>query len=59
LEIADNGNGFEPEAIQDGGGLGMVSIRERVGTMNGEYSITSKPGEGTRVWISVPLNQSA
>lgn len=59
LEITDNGRGFEPEAIQDGGGLGMVSIRERVGAMHGEYSITSKPGEGTRVWISVPLNQSA
>ena len=59
LEIADNGNGFEPAAIHDRGGLGMVSIRERVGAMSGEYSITSKPGEGTRVWISVPLNQSA
>jgi signal transduction histidine kinase len=59
LEITDNGKGFQPEAIRDQGGMGMVSIRERVATLGGEYSITSKPDEGTRVWISAPLNPSA
>jgi signal transduction histidine kinase len=58
LEIQDNGKGFESEAIQDQGGLGMVSIRERVEALHGWYSITSKPGAGVRVWIRVPMNQS-
>jgi signal transduction histidine kinase len=58
LEITDDGKGFEPEAIQDKGGLGMVSIRERVESLRGQYSIVSKPGQGTRVWISAPLNRS-
>ncbi|HMB24643.1 MAG TPA: ATP-binding protein, partial [Anaerolineales bacterium] len=55
LEIMDNGKGFEPEAIQDHGGLGMISMRERVESIYGEYSITSKPGDGTRIWVSAPL----
>jgi signal transduction histidine kinase len=59
LEIADNGKGFDMEAIQDQGGMGMVSIRERVQALHGEYSITSKPNEGTQVWVRVPLNPSA
>ena len=59
LEIADNGKGFDSEAIHDQGGLGMISIRERVAALGGEYSIRSKPGEGTRVWIRAPLNPSA
>jgi PAS domain S-box-containing protein len=57
LEIVDNGKGFHMEALQDHGGLGMVSMRERVESMRGEYSITSRPGDGTRVWINVPLIQ--
>jgi PAS domain S-box-containing protein len=57
LGIVDNGKGFDTEALQDHGGLGMVSMRERVESMRGEYSITSRPGDGTRVWINVPLIQ--
>jgi signal transduction histidine kinase len=57
LGIVDNGKGFDPEALQDHGGLGMVSMRERVESLHGEYSITSKTGEGTRIWISAPLIQ--
>lgn len=57
LEIVDNGKGFAPETIQDHGGLGMVSMRERVESIHGEYSIISKPGDGTRVWVSAPLTR--
>jgi len=57
LGIVDNGKGFDTEALQDHGGLGMVSMRERVESMRGQYSITSRPGDGTRVWINVPLIQ--
>ena len=58
LEILDDGKGFDPEAIPDHGGLGMVSIRERAASLGGEYSISSNPGKGTRVWIRAPLNHS-
>jgi signal transduction histidine kinase len=55
LEIVDNGKGFEAENLQDHGGLGLVSIGERIETLRGTWSITSKPGEGTRVSVHVPL----
>ncbi|MBP7691305.1 MAG: PAS domain S-box protein [Anaerolineales bacterium] len=54
LEIADNGRGFEAAALPDGGGLGLVSIRERAETLGGQALITSQPGAGTRVKVSVP-----
>jgi len=59
LEIVDNGKGFNMGAIQDQGGLGMVSIRERVEALHGEYSITSKPNEGTQIWVRAPLDPAA
>ena len=58
MEITDNGKGFEPEVIHDVGGLGLISIRERVEALHGEVSIISKPREGTAVRISLPVSHS-
>lgn len=55
LEIVDNGIGFDPMAINDQGGMGMGNIRERTETLGGQFSITSQPGNGTRLWVQVPL----
>lgn len=55
MEIADNGRGFQVEDVDGQGGMGLVSIRERVEEMGGACSITSAGGEGTRIWLSVPL----
>lgn len=55
MEIADNGRGFLVEDVDGQGGMGLVSIRERVEEMGGACSITSAGGEGTRIWLSVPL----
>jgi len=56
MEIADNGRGFAVETAQHQGGLGLVSIRERVEALGGTWSISSRPGEGTRVLIQVNLD---
>jgi two-component system sensor histidine kinase UhpB len=54
LSIADDGNGFDPErADLGGGGLGLQSIRERVRMARGRLVIDSAPGRGTTVWVSV------
>ena len=54
LSIADDGNGFNPEHANDGGGgLGLQSIRERVRMAHGRLVINSAPGRGTTVWVSV------
>ena len=55
LEISDNGRGFDVDDIQNQGGLGLVSIRERVEALGGIWYIASKPGKGTRVSVVVPL----
>ncbi|HEU4693777.1 MAG TPA: PAS domain-containing sensor histidine kinase [Vicinamibacterales bacterium] len=54
LTIADNGRGFDASARR-AGGLGLLSIEERVHLVNGEFSITSREGGGSRLHITVPI----
>ncbi len=53
LEIEDNGKGFDPDSLRDRGGLGLTSIRQRVIELGGSLDIISKPGQGTKVIVSV------
>jgi len=39
------------------GSLGMVNMYERAELVGGQLAITSKPGQGTRVTLSVPLQE--
>jgi PAS domain S-box-containing protein len=55
LEVADNGSGFDPQAVNGQGGLGLVSIRERVEKLGGVLTILSAPGAGTKVQVRVEL----
>jgi len=55
LSIADDGRGFEVGAPRAKSSLGLVSMRERVHAVQGEIAIESKPGEGTRVRVRIPL----
>jgi len=55
LSLDDDGIGFAPQAVKGKGGLGLVSIGERARIMGGTLSIDSKPGDGTRISVSVPL----
>ncbi len=57
LTVADNGRGFDADAIASGGapaGLGLRSMRERVGMLNGMMDIDTAPGRGTRIEIRIP-----
>jgi signal transduction histidine kinase len=55
LIVADNGKGFLTEDILDSPGLGLLSIEERVQLVNGTLAIHSRPNEGTRLEVEVPL----
>ena len=55
LAIEDSGRGFDVEATQREPGLGLASMRERASLHQGSFSVTSVPGEGTRVEVRVPL----
>jgi signal transduction histidine kinase len=55
LEIIDDGEGFDCEAVHDKGGLGLSTMKERAVELGGRLSIESWPGEGTHVLVEVPL----
>jgi signal transduction histidine kinase len=55
LEVADDGCGFDPQAIGDHGGLGLISLRERAAKLGATVHIHSAPGAGTRVIVDCRL----
>jgi signal transduction histidine kinase len=63
LEIADNGAGFDVEAVNASydkrGSLGMVNLRERAELVNGLLNIKSSIGQGTIVQVYIPLSEEA
>lgn len=59
LEIVDDGVGFELDDARAkrshvGGGMGLISMRERAEYSGGQFQINSVPGQGTRIGISWP-----
>jgi PAS domain S-box-containing protein len=58
MTVADNGNGFElPPATGDlavSGKLGLIGMQERARLLGGTIDMESKPGEGTKVVVTVP-----
>jgi len=55
LEVEDDGAGFDvAEAESRRPGMGLFSMRERIGLVDGAFQVESAPGEGTRVVASVP-----
>jgi signal transduction histidine kinase/ligand-binding sensor domain-containing protein len=57
LRIKDNGRGFEtPDVFSSRGGhFGLIGMRERAERLGGELRLSSQPGEGTEVEVTVPL----
>ncbi|GGO62458.1 sensor histidine kinase [Nonomuraea cavernae] len=54
LDVRDDGAGFDPERVRDGGGFGLASMRKRVNRLAGTLAIESEPGGGTAISASVP-----
>jgi signal transduction histidine kinase len=56
LQVQDWGQGFNLAAIsEESRRLGLVGMRERAALLNGECRVTSQPGQGTRIWVHIPL----
>jgi two-component system CheB/CheR fusion protein len=56
LTITDTGKGFDPAEARNRGGLGLVSMEERVRMVNGTISIRARRGDGARIAIRIPLS---
>lgn len=57
LQVKDNGKGISKEKLADPGSLGLLGMRERLLTWNGELKIRGIKGRGTTVTAIVPLEQ--
>jgi signal transduction histidine kinase len=55
LEIVDDGVGFDPKVLPNGGGIGLKNIRDRAENIGGSLIVSSQPGEGTSVKVTVQL----
>lgn len=55
LAVSDTGIGFRPDQARAAGGLGLISIRERVSLLKGALQVDSAPNRGTKVTVEIPL----
>jgi two-component system, chemotaxis family, CheB/CheR fusion protein len=53
LAINDKGIGFNPEEVTQG--IGLVSIKERLRIVGGSVFLSSMPGKGACIEVSIPL----
>jgi signal transduction histidine kinase len=58
LTVSDNGRGFELGAVGSRG-YGLRSMRERAELIGASLAIESRPMDGTRVIVDVPLTRAA
>ncbi len=54
FKLEDNGRGFVPGG-EPAGADGLRNIRERISRLGGECEIASEPGQGTQVFLRVPI----
>jgi signal transduction histidine kinase len=52
LAVADDGQGFDPNAASNGG---LEGLRDRIRALGGTVTVASAPGSGTRVSASLPV----
>jgi signal transduction histidine kinase len=59
LRIVDWGCGFDVDRARRKGGLGLISMQERVESLHGTLRINSRIGKGTEIVAEVPLKTAA
>jgi two-component system sensor histidine kinase DegS len=57
LVIEDDGRGFDMEQMRrsNRNHFGLITMQERAKNLNGTIAIQTQPGDGTRVELSIPL----
>jgi signal transduction histidine kinase len=54
LTVRDDGTGFDARRVR---GLGLLGMEERVHHLGGRFDISSQPGRGTLLSITLPLTE--
>ena len=58
LSVEDRGAGFDTASTKEGRGIGLITMQERVGLVDGDLTIESQPGGGTTIHARVPFSES-
>jgi signal transduction histidine kinase len=53
LRISDDGQGFNPQQAEASGHFGLTGMRERAALVGGTLTVTSEPGSGTVVQMTI------
>jgi signal transduction histidine kinase len=54
MRLADDGRGFKLNSINGQRGIGLLSMRERVGMLGGRFEVQSTESAGTVAIVSIP-----
>ena len=52
--VEDDGIGFDADAVEGSGHLGLVGMKERAELLGGILTIESRPGQGATIYLEVP-----
>jgi signal transduction histidine kinase len=55
VEVSDRGEGFDPRAAATEGHMGLAGMRERIEILGGSFDLQSRPGQGTRIRVVLPM----
>lgn len=58
LEMSDNGCGFREEETTGASSFGLLGMFERTELLGGNLTIFGNPGEGTEIFLKIPVNKS-
>jgi signal transduction histidine kinase len=57
MTIQDDGMGFEQAQLRQGRGNGLRNMRERARALHGEFRAESRPGGGTQIVVTAPIEK--
>lgn len=57
VEVADDGCGFDLQKVEASGRFGLQGMHERANRLHGQLGIETAEGRGTRVRLSVPVEE--
>ncbi len=57
VEISDDGDGFDPAAVDRAGGI--AGLRDRLAALGGTLEVDARPGGGTRLRAALPAAERA
>jgi signal transduction histidine kinase len=58
LRVSDDGRGLDPAKNKERKTLGLLGMKERVLMMGGTLDISSEPGKGVTLTVSIPVGAS-